>query len=64
MTEFEEDSINCHGRILTGQFKHFCADFDYLPIDETCFQFQYCLCEYTDWDMNLKNELKINTLEG
>ena len=44
MTEFEEDCLHHHGKILTGKFKHYCFDFDMLPVDETCSEFQYCNC--------------------
>lgn len=46
MNEFEQDCMHFHGKILTGKYKHFCPDFDYLPIDETCMEFEYCLCEW------------------
>jgi len=48
MTQFEEDCIHFHGRPLTGQYKHYCPDFDYLPIDETCSEFKYCICEWKE----------------
>jgi hypothetical protein len=44
MTEFEEDCLHFHGKILTGKYKHFCHDFDLLPLDETCSEFEYCHC--------------------
>jgi hypothetical protein len=44
MTEFDQDSLDIHGTILTGKYKHFCNEFDGLPIDETCIEFAYCLC--------------------
>lgn len=56
--EFNEDCMHFHGKILTGEFKHFCMEFDGLPIDETCFEFKYCLCDYMDWDMSKKTELQ------
>ena len=33
-----------HGRVLEGQFCHFCNDWDDLPIDETCPEFDGCTC--------------------
>ena len=49
MTEFDQESMYFHGRILTGTHKHFCPDFDYFPIDETCSEYhQFCTCEVTD----------------
>lgn len=41
-----EDCEHHHGKVLTGKYAHWCPDFDYLPIDETCFQFEYCNCEW------------------
>lgn len=48
MTEFDEECMKFYGKTLTGKYKHFCAEFDYLPIDETCTEFEYCLCEWED----------------
>lgn len=44
MTEFEEDCLHFWGKVLTGKYKHFCDEWDGLPIDETCTEFKYCLC--------------------
>jgi len=44
MTELDEDSIAIYGKPLTGKYKHFCCEFDYLPIDEHCFEFKFCDC--------------------
>ena len=30
---------------LKGLKKHFCPDWDYMAIDETCDEFQACCCE-------------------
>ncbi len=48
MTQFEEDCMHFHGKILTGIHKHYCPEYDYLPIDETCTEFEYCMCEWED----------------
>ena len=48
MTQFEQDCLDFYGKILEGKYKHYCQDFDYLPIDETCFEYQFCLCEFED----------------
>jgi hypothetical protein len=34
-------------RRLTGRLKHFCPDWDYMAIDETCQEFSSCLCDKT-----------------
>ena len=44
MTEFEKECIRWHGRNLTGKYVHYCSDWDYLPIDDTCVEFQSCTC--------------------
>jgi len=44
MTELDEDAIAIYGKPLTGKYKHFCTEFDFLPIDEHCFEFKFCLC--------------------
>lgn len=32
------------GRILFGAFSHWCAEWDFLPVDETTPEFDACLC--------------------
>ena len=44
MTEFEEDCLHHYGEILTGKYKHYCCEWDYLPIDETCPEYEFCYC--------------------
>ena len=51
MTEFEEDCLPFWGKVLTGKYRHYCDEFDGLPIDETCFEFQFCLC-FNDEEKN------------
>jgi len=43
-TEFNEDCIKCFGKILTGSRRHFCNDWDGLPIDDTCPEADCCMC--------------------
>lgn len=33
-------------KILTGKMCHYCPDWDYLPIDETCMEYEACNCEW------------------
>lgn len=40
---FELASFMDHGRILDGLYKHWCPDWDYLTIDETCHEWP-CVC--------------------
>ena len=44
MTDLDQDAIQIYGNPLTGKYKHYCCEFDYLPIDEHCFEFKFCLC--------------------
>ena len=46
--EWIEDCIHHHGVVLTGKYAHWCASFDYLPIDETVVEFEFCLCEFEE----------------
>jgi len=49
MTEFEEDQIRYYGKIvLYGEKKHWCPEWDFLPIDDTCPEFQSCICYSED----------------
>ena len=44
MMDLDEESIKMYGKPLTGKYKHFYIEFDFLPIDEDCFEFQFCRC--------------------
>lgn len=35
-TPFQEDCLRWRGSMLTGDFAHWCWDWDGLPVDETC----------------------------
>ena len=39
---------------LTGEFKHFCYEWDGMAIDETCGEFAFCTCDWGDqqWEVN------------
>lgn len=39
-----DDCLEWWGGILTGRFAHWCAEWDDLPIDETCQEFEFCGC--------------------
>jgi hypothetical protein len=43
--EWKQDCLDWHGRELSGQHSHYCEDFDYMPIDETCKEFAACRCK-------------------
>lgn len=42
--EWIEECMKYYGRVLTGGKAHFCYDWDGLPIDETCGEYQCCTC--------------------
>lgn len=42
--EWLDVSLRWHGRPLVGNHRHFCNDWDDLPIDETCPEFDGCTC--------------------
>ena len=44
---WKEDSIRWRGRIMTGEYAHWCPDWDYLPIDETTPEWP-CACSMSD----------------
>jgi hypothetical protein len=39
-----KDCLAFQGRVLTGDWIHWCYEFDALPIDETCHDFEFCNC--------------------
>jgi len=42
-----DDCQRYWGRLLTGAKGHWCPEWDDLPIDETCQEFDCCIC-YTE----------------
>jgi hypothetical protein len=44
LNEFDQDCMDMYGTTLKGKYKHYCIEFDFLPIDHTCFEFKFCLC--------------------
>ena len=60
MTELDEDAIAIYGDPLVGKYKHYCNEFDYLPIDEHCFEFKFCLCfEDSEEIQRFKDNIRI-----
>ena len=33
-----------HERDLVGKYSHWCPEWDFMPIDETCKEFEFCSC--------------------
>lgn len=44
LSDLDNDSIQMYGKPLRGKYKHYCLEFDYLPIDENNTEFAYCQC--------------------
>ena len=38
------DSTHWHGKVLSGDYCHWCPEWDDLPIDETCGEIVACMC--------------------
>jgi hypothetical protein len=41
---FAADSYRWRGKILTGKYRHYCYDWDCLPVDETTPEWGSCMC--------------------
>lgn len=50
MGTWHEDCMKYYGRVLMGSKAHYCPEFDYLPIDETCDEIESCSCEFNFGD--------------
>ena len=44
LSDFEKESLKWRGVVLTGKYRHWCGDWDELPTDETCPEFEVCHC--------------------
>ena len=43
--EWKEHCLSCYGVVLVGKYRHYCPDWDLLPIDDTCIaEFACCTC--------------------
>jgi hypothetical protein len=42
--EWAEHCQEWYGRILSGEFAHYCADWDDMPLDENVTEFACCTC--------------------
>jgi hypothetical protein len=43
-----DDCMEFYGSVLTGKKSHWCPEWDDLPIDETCSEFNACCCMFDD----------------
>jgi hypothetical protein len=50
-TDWVKDCQRWHGVVLTGNFQHWCPDWDFLPIDDTCEEFAACTCPKVEPDI-------------
>jgi hypothetical protein len=46
-TEWEQECLKWRGRVLTGRYAHYCFDWDGLPVDETCPEWD-CGCRWEE----------------
>ncbi len=49
-SDWKEDCKKWHGKELVGKKSHWCLEWDYLPIDETCHEFEVCQCDLLEDD--------------
>lgn len=55
----EDDQLETIFNSLTGKYKHYCFEFDGLPVDETMEEFVYCNCVHlTQEVINIKEEME------
>lgn len=57
--DWEKDCQKYHGRVLTGNYAHYCYDWDSLPIDESLPEWETCICY--DPRLNKKSYKTFNT---
>ena len=48
LSDWVNDCMKWHGHVLTGNFRHWCAEWDDLPIDNTCKEFEACHCNFEE----------------
>jgi hypothetical protein len=46
VSPWEADCERWRGRVLTGEFAHWCYEWDSLPVDETTEEFACCSCDF------------------
>lgn len=56
----EDDKLEAMFNSLTGKYKHYCYEWDFLPVDETMVEFAFCDCHpVTQEILTIKEELKV-----
>lgn len=48
LNDWIAECTHYHGRVLVGKYAHWCSDWDFLPIDETCPEWECCVCYGND----------------
>jgi hypothetical protein len=43
-SEWKKACLKTHGKLLNGKQSHYCWDWDCMPVDETCVEFECCTC--------------------
>jgi hypothetical protein len=62
MDELDKDSLDMRGETLKGKYRHYCNEFDGLPVDENCFEFKFCTCfEDSQEIKDLQNKIELPT---
>jgi len=59
--EWVEDCLMFWGRVLLGEDGHWCNDWDGLPVDETCCEYECCTCEPQRPDLKEKLRIYLET---
>ena len=60
---FKRDSMQWRGVVLTGKYAHYCAYWDFLPVDETCDEFMSC-CDVVEPEAERLRHAMRNRQEG
>ena len=54
--QWRDDCLHWRGRLLVGRHCHWCDDWDFLPIDETCMEWP---CVHASWWQRMAHRLKL-----
>jgi len=56
--EWFDDCKKWRGRVLEGYYRHWCFEWDELPVDETTPEFDCCLCFHCKCGKRLEIEIR------
>lgn len=54
-----QDCKRFYGRTLIGAWSHYCPDWDFLAIDETCPEMEGCCCSFVPKYINIEAGTKL-----